>query len=695
MRDSERVSQSLNLCSVPGHTPAIFLKYTEHMQAKQLQPWYTDRLFWAVLFIWSGVLGALSLMRYWGYNSGILDMGAMSQAIFSVARGQPLMTTGATGNFSRLAGHVELIYLLFVPLTLIWRDPQALLIAQTLLAAAGAIPVYRLALRRLDSLFAARCAALIYLLYPVGLTAVLFDFHGDTLAMPLLLFAIDALDRRAWRSFAIWAGLALMCKLYIALPVAGIGAYLFLWGRERKVGLITGLVALAYGAFAFLVVRELFKPVAQVAPAAAAYTKHYFGDLGQIPATLDQRIISALVVFGPPLFLAWRGWRWLLVGAPLAMAALLTTGPGGGYDYRYHHYAAVVPFMIVATIEGAARLRARAGDVPADAGQLPASPLTPSLHIAVAARPRNWRADLLLTTFIVLIFAVLLVDMPLNPLFWRGLPNQGLDHSAYGIVPRDRIKDRFLAEYVPARAPMAASMFLGAHLADRDWLYSVRYNDDPGGERLPAILPRVDYVLADALFDWRAVIDGQSLAGVAYEQKEIGITLGDPSFGLTAERDGLLLFQRNPAPGAALNQEISVVEQASLTARPLSFGSISLVGATIEPLDGRRYRASFEWRLSGDEPLTGDMVAVSRLEGVEGARIVHLPSFTLLPTSQWQPGQVIREQFELELPADVPPGSYSWLTGWYNPAHPEAQATDERSRLPSSAEEKIATIEVH
>ncbi len=39
--------------------------------------------------------------------------------------------------------------------------------------------------------------------YPTALTSVLFDFHGDTLAMPLLLFALDALDQRAWGRYIL------------------------------------------------------------------------------------------------------------------------------------------------------------------------------------------------------------------------------------------------------------------------------------------------------------------------------------------------------------------------------------------------------------------------------------------------------------------------------------------------------------
>ncbi|MEI6775528.1 MAG: DUF2079 domain-containing protein [Chloroflexales bacterium] len=624
----------------------------------------------SMIVLLGGMLAWLSVRRYLGYNAGMLDLGNMYQAIASVLRGQPLVVTSVNGNVSRLAGHVELIYYAFVPLVAIWRSPTTLLVAQSALVACGAFPAYRLAIRRLDSRMAARCVALIYLLYPVGLTAVLFDFHGDTLAMPLLLFALDAADRRAWRNFALWAALALSCKMYMALPIVGIGAYLFLWGGRRRAGLITVAAAVIYGAVVFFFLRELFRPIGTETSAASTYTKFYFGSLGDVGTTIGERILNALVVFGPALLMAWRGWRWLLVGAPLALAALISTGPGAGYDFRYHHYAAVVPFVVMAVVDGAEQSRRQ------EAGG--------------RRRPRNWRGDLAFTTLVVGIITALMVDTPLNPTFWLNIPGMGLDPSIYGMTSRDALKDRFLAEYVPPTVPIAASMFLGAHLADRNMLYVVRYSDDPGGKRLPSILPKVDAVVADALFDWRTLAGETLLGGVDYEAQEIALLLRDPSFALRANRDGLLFFDRG---GSGLRQEIVVGTDVTVPPQRADFGPIRMLGARVTSLGGRRYLAEFAWQLSGNVP-TGRLLAISRIDGIPDARIVHLPSYLLLPTNQWQAGQVITERFEVELPTEVAPGSYVWHTAWYNPAHSEAYATDQRSQLSGSSDQEITRIEV-
>lgn len=645
---------------------------------------HVDIVLWISLLVCGGMLVWLSIARYQGYNAGMLDLGNMTQAIASVQRGQPLLFTYHDGPTSRLAFHVEWIYFLLALPYMLWPDPRLLLGIQAALFALGALPVYWLTRRHTQSMFAARCLALAYLLYPTAQTSVLFDLHGDTLAMPLLLFTLDALDQRHWRRYALFAILALSCKFYVALPVAVLGMLIWWQYGERRIGLLTTGAALAYGMLAFLVIRPLFTTTATSSVHRGFnYLSFYFGQWQEILLTWDQRLLSAIIVFGPMLLLIRRGWLWLLPGLPVAAATLLSTGPGGAYDYRYHHYATVVPFILMAAIVGA-RLAAKSSIQPTESPQkrrrLPAFPV--------------WFLALT-TLLIVILFNSTLVDTPLNRSFWSGQPGYGLDSASYGVTERDALKTRFLAEAVVPDEPLAASVFLAPHLANRETLYVVRYPDDPGGERLPGILPRVDYVLADSLFDYRLVANDRVVGGITYEIREISQLLNEPSFGLVTARDGLLLFQRHAPPETILEQQVDVISTGSVPSPQAEFGdAIGLLEARIEPSGGRRFHAMFEWVYQGTAPLDKRYVAISHLAGVPGARIVHLPTYALLPTTEWQPGQHIRETFEIELPADLPAGEYTWRVGWYDTTHSEAYATDERSRMDGSREVVVGTITV-
>lgn len=616
-----------------------------------------------------GMLTWLSVARYQGYNAGMLDLGNMSQAIASVQRGAPLIFTYKDGATSRLAMHVEIIYYLLAPFYALWPDPRTLLVLQAGLFAFGAIPVYRLALRQLNNAFAARCLALAYLLYPTAQTSVLFDLHGDTLAMPILLFALDALDQRAWWRYGLFITLALSCKFYVAAAVALLGPVIWVAMRTRRAAVVTTTAGVVYGFVAFAIIRPLFT-TAQTSSAhrGLSYLSFYFGQMSELLGTWDQRMISALVVFGPALFLAWRGWRWLLPAAPIALAALLSTGPGGAYDYRYHHYALVVPFVIRAVIAGAAQMKH-------------AQERRVSIGFGARRSARTWRGDVILTLLCVALLNVALVDTPLNPLFWLRLPGQGLDAAVYGRIPRDALKDQFVGE-VPPTAPLAASNFLAPHLVNRDTLYLLRYPDEPTAGRLAGYLPQVQIAVADALFDFVTPLDDGSFAGgIDYDADAIRQLLQAPGWSLTTARDGLLRFERtNNRPG--LQQSIQQVTDSAPAQAQFGNG-IDLVRSTITPdaTNPRRFHANFRWRVTSAFDPSRQLVAVSTFGDDTTSRIVHLPSYVLQPTSTWQPGQVWEEQFDLELPAALPPGQATWRTAWYDVSNPFAPSTDERSRV--------------
>lgn len=654
----------------------------------KVHPPYRDPLLWAAILAVGAMLSWLSIARYVGFNSGMYDLGNMAQAIWSGTRGEVLLYSHAEGvRYSRLANHVELGYFLFVPFYALWPDPRLLLTAQAVLFVAGAIPIYRIAWRRIDAAgaseqaarpFAARCLALIYLLYPTAQSSVLFDFHGDTVAAPLILFALDAFDTRSWRRYALFIGLALTLKFYVATGVVGIGVVLWLWEGRRRAGAFTMLAGMLYGVLAFFVIRPWFAPPVFGAADAvtASYLTYYFGELSEITATMPQRLLNGMAVFGPALLLGWRGWRWLLPGVPLAAAMLLSTGPGGSYDYRYHHYALVTPFILMALIDGATRLK-----------------LAATQRVTSVRRGRSWRGDLGFSTIVTALFSILLVNAPLNPLFWLGASGYGFDRSSYGVTPRDARVTAFLAERVPRAAPLAASTFVAPHLVERETLYLVRYPFEPRAERLAELLPQVRYAVPDALFDWYMALGNGYGGGVDHDREAIALLLRDPAFALVDMDDGVLLFERDAAPERVLANRIEVAPDDGAPAIR-QFGPLDLVRAEVITIGERRMRATFVWRLREPFAARERYFAVSRLEGVPGARFVHLPSYALRPAWEWQAGATVAETFEVVLPPETPPGRYTWRVGWYEATHPDAALTNQGSRMAGTDEAAVTEVMV-
>lgn len=610
----------------------------------------------------------LSLARYQAYNVGMFDLGNISQAIWSITRGQALIYTGPTGNVSRLAGHVELIYWLLAPFIWLWPDPRTLLVIQAALAASGALPVYRMAARRLTPTSSA-AFAIGYLLFPTAVAAVLFDMHGDTLAMPLLLWMLDALDGGAWRRFWLLLGLSLLCKFYIFAPIGALGLTLLATNpgylasalqdrrRRQRIGLAVCAAAGVYGALALFGIRPLFTTAASAH--GGDYARYYFGGLLTLGlADLLDRAVNLLAVLLPSALLWWWA-RWAALPAlAIIIPAVLSTGPGASYAWSYHHYAAAVPFIVAASIIGASRRLDRIRN--------------PRLRV------REARTAGLLFLIASLIMHVGLNDTPLGLSFWRAEPGTGLDSSGYRPTARDALKDRWLRAEVPADASIAASNFLAPHLFQHATLFLTRYPDEPRPQRFAQNVTRVRMVVLDALFDFYQQTGNGYAGGVDYDLAAIREMLQMPGWNLTASCDGLLRFEATATDG--LPQSIRQVET---TAAPASDQPIALIASSIEPLPGqpRRFHAIFRWQATQALPSGQALVAVSSLDGIEHSRIVHLPSYALQPTTTWQAGQVWEEQFDFELPAEIAPGRYTVRTAWYDVRSPYAAATDARSRV--------------
>jgi hypothetical protein len=108
-----------------------------------------------------------------------------------------------------------------------------------------------------------------------------------------------------------------------------------------------------------------------------------------------------------------------------------------------------------------------------------------------------------------------------------------------------------------------------------------------------------------------------------------------------------------------------------------------------------RYRLRFDWLALeplGDKP---PMMAVTRIQGVKDARIVHLPTFAILPTKGWPASnaEMLREELEIRVPAEAGPGRYPLWLAWYDATGPFIEQTDRRSRI--GQEVRIGYLQIH
>ena len=167
------------------------------------------------------------------YQQDAYDLSLYDQGIWLMSRFHaPFMTVMGTNMF---AAHTVFIFVFLVPLFWVYPHTAALLVIQAMAEAAGAIPVYLLGRRLLNSTTLATMLGAAYLFNPGIEQGNLEQFHVEAFEAPLLGFAIYAAVAWRPRLLLVMVVLLLMCKQDDALYVVPLGLWV-LARRNRQVG---------------------------------------------------------------------------------------------------------------------------------------------------------------------------------------------------------------------------------------------------------------------------------------------------------------------------------------------------------------------------------------------------------------------------------------------------------------------------
>ena len=182
-------------------------------------------LMFVLYFLW------LQIRRYEQLGAYAFDLGIFQQAVWLMAHGEAPFVTVRGMNI--LGDHfTPILYLVAIPYRF-WAHPFWLFLAQTVALAAGALPLYRLALRHIQKDWLAAIIAIGYLLHPALFTMLLFDFHPVLLSIPFVLWAMDAADEGRPKVFAIAAIFALACKEEVSLVILMLSAYAAIVRKQK------------------------------------------------------------------------------------------------------------------------------------------------------------------------------------------------------------------------------------------------------------------------------------------------------------------------------------------------------------------------------------------------------------------------------------------------------------------------------
>ncbi len=495
------------------------MRYTE---TKPTVPRWIIILLIIFMMVHTSIILIQIFQKHHSLSTGALDLGSMDQAIWNTLHGRFFHQTNQPGVTNRLSLHVEPILIPISWLYLIHSGPETLFVFQTIIVSLGAIPVFALARRKLDSDALALIFALVYLLFPALQAASLKEFHAVTLAPPFLLAAFYVLEtvplaphggrrsgERKYNFYYFWLFilLALSCKEEISLQIFMIGLYALVIRQRYRLGLAIMILSLIWAYLAVFVIPPQFAQTQNI---------HWerYRHLGESPLDIvlnmliqpqlflqHLQAVSALTYFylllAPTAFLALLNPVTLLIALPSLGINLLSNFPPM-QEVNFLIYAApIVPALIISSIYGIKRLQT-------------------VLHWV-------W-PNLSMTLSNCLLGSLILIASLIYQAEYGYWPGGGQFRGWIDITDHHRLAQRIFQQ-IPTEAALSAHNQLNPHVSQRETLYIFDRLDE------------ADHVVLDVTLESWPVHPIQ-------QKEQIEALLAD-DFGVIDAIDGYLLLARN------------------------------------------------------------------------------------------------------------------------------------------------------
>ena len=335
------------------------------------------------------VFGFLTWNQQTNFGTFGFDMGIYDQGIWLLSRFEnPFITVRGLPYFGH---HANFSTILLVPFYWLGAGPRFLYITETVLLAAGAIPLWLIGRHLLQNSWIALIPAISFLLYPSLEWINWWHFHPDALIITPLLFAWWFAYIERWRPFFVAVILALLAKEDAAIAISAMGVLiairaffphdesserkgiepghksrliqLFIFATKKK-SFIAGVCTTTLGIAWWLICTKLIIPYLN--DGTAPFYTGLFPGFGDSPlevlktiflnpsslinaASTPEHITYYLKMFSPTAFLALFSPSTLIAGPQLLVNAI--SAHGYTHDFRYHYNSIVIVGIFLGTIE--------------------------------------------------------------------------------------------------------------------------------------------------------------------------------------------------------------------------------------------------------------------------------------------------------------------------------------------------------
>jgi uncharacterized membrane protein len=327
------------------------------------------------------VLSAYTISKHNSFSTYAWDLGIFNQGFWTTVNLDRVfyytceLHLVPSGSFFGI--HFSPILYTLVPFYYLFQGAEALLVAQSILIALSAIPVYLIARTWFDEGYSGLLASL-YLLNPALHGVNCYDFHVQAFLPLILGYLLYFTMKKNWGGILISANLAMAVQeqvLYIVLAFAGYLLVKPLIEREKEGGALRSmlpgiaLVLISVVAWRLLSVTVIsyFNPVIPDHLLAGQHFAvlgvdaplkiplHVLRNPGAVIRALTyewyNKVVYILGLFAPVIFLVLQSPQYLIPTLPWFAISLLSNYPPY-YRIGFQYSAYVIPFIYASMIAG-------------------------------------------------------------------------------------------------------------------------------------------------------------------------------------------------------------------------------------------------------------------------------------------------------------------------------------------------------
>jgi uncharacterized membrane protein len=196
----------------------------------------SEMLIILAVLIYTAVFSYFTILKYNAFSSYAWDLGIFNQSFWTTTHNGQLFVSTVEQYIIQSGGffgtHFSPVLFLVLPFYYVASSPQTLLVAQSLILALGAIPLYFFAKNALNSKTLAVIFSLVYLIYPPLQGVNWFDFHAQAFLPVFFFSAFYFLYKEKWPHYFLFIFLSMSVAENVPITVIFIGLYCF-W-RYRK-----------------------------------------------------------------------------------------------------------------------------------------------------------------------------------------------------------------------------------------------------------------------------------------------------------------------------------------------------------------------------------------------------------------------------------------------------------------------------